>query len=49
MDGRGIFKWKDGSIYEGDYKDNKKHGFGKYIDKEGKTYEGGWKNGYREG
>ena len=28
MDGRGIFVWPDGSSYEGEYKDDKKHGNG---------------------
>ena len=28
MDGRGIFVWPDGRSYEGEYKDDKKHGNG---------------------
>lgn len=31
MDGRGIYKWKDGRIYNGEYKDDKKHGYGIYT------------------
>ena len=48
MDGKGIFKFKDGSVYDGEYKNNKKHGAGQYI-KDGKTYEGKWFNGVRNG
>ena len=42
MEGRGIFTWKDGSRYEGDYKNNRKHGKGKYLSVDGKEYEGNW-------
>lgn len=28
MDGEGIFKWPDGRKYEGQYKDDKKEGYG---------------------
>jgi hypothetical protein len=31
MDGKGIYKWKDGRTYEGEYKNDKKHGFGIYT------------------
>ena len=27
--GKGIFKWADGSTYEGEFKDNKMDGYGK--------------------
>jgi hypothetical protein len=30
MDGMGLYTWKDGRSYEGEYKDDKKHGFGIY-------------------
>lgn len=39
-EGRGYIKVKDGSIYEGWFKDNKKHGFGRYIFYNGDSYEG---------
>lgn len=29
MHGKGIFKWPDGRVYEGDYIEDKKHGFGR--------------------
>ena len=45
MNGYGIFFWKDGRIYKGYYKDDKKHNFGMYYKSEGKKYEGYWENG----
>jgi len=41
MHGRGVFTWKDGRRYEGDYKHDQKDGYGIYIAK-GKKYEGQW-------
>lgn len=31
MEGVGVYTWQDGRIYEGEYKDDKKHGYGLYI------------------
>lgn len=31
MHGKGVYTWKDGRKYEGDYFDDKKHGYGIYI------------------
>lgn len=28
MEGKGVFTWSDGRKYEGEYIDDKKHGFG---------------------
>lgn len=42
--GKGVYKWPDGSIYEGEVKDGLRHGYGIYkIDDA--TYEGEWKEG----
>jgi hypothetical protein len=30
MDGVGTYKWSDGRRYEGEYKEDKKHGYGIY-------------------
>ena len=30
MEGKGIFNWSDGRKYEGEYLDDKKHGFGRF-------------------
>lgn len=45
MNGYGLFTWKDGRSYRGEYKDDKKHNFGIYVGVEGKRYEGYWENG----
>lgn len=31
MHGRGIYTWKDGRRYEGEYLNDRKHGFGIYT------------------
>lgn len=43
MHGRGIYKWPDGSEYEGDYVDNIKEGYGFFKWSNGKTFKGGFK------
>lgn len=40
MHGKGIFRWPDGRVYEGDYVDDKKEGLGKVIWPDGRIYEG---------
>lgn len=45
MNGFGIFLWKDGRSYKGEYRDDKKHNFGMYYGNEGKRYEGFWECG----
>ena len=45
MNGFGMFLWKDGRSYKGEYKDDKKHNFGMYYGNEGKRYEGFWECG----
>ena len=44
MDGKGVFKWPDGIIYEGEYKKDVKSGKGKLFLEENKYYEGNWVN-----
>lgn len=38
-----------GSVYEGEWKNNKKHGKGKETYPEGSVYEGYFENGYKNG
>jgi len=45
MHGWGVFTWKDGKRYEGEYRLDLKEGQGKFIWPDGKKYEGGWKEG----
>jgi antitoxin component YwqK of YwqJK toxin-antitoxin module len=41
--GEGVFYYKDGGYYEGQWKDNKMNGFGKLYYESGKlAYEGHW-------
>ena len=45
MNGKGKFIWDDGRIYEGDYVNDKKQGYGIFIWPLGeKKYEGTWKD-----
>lgn len=38
MEGKGVFTWVDGRKYEGEYLDDKKHGYGKFIWPDGRIY-----------
>jgi hypothetical protein len=38
--GHGVYKWKDGSVYEGSFNRGKKEGVGRYTGPSGNTYEG---------
>ena len=49
MDDFGIYTWQDGRMYEGYYKEDKKHGFGIYIWSDSKQYSGWWFNGKQHG
>lgn len=37
----------DGRVYEGQWKEGKQHGIGKFTDRDGVTTEGIWDNGAR--
>ena len=49
MDGYGVYKWKDGRSYEGEYKQDKKEGMGTYKWSDGRIYIGKWVNGKQNG
>ena len=38
-------KWENGDEYQGEWKNGKMHGIGKYTQKDGTSYEGKWKYG----
>ena len=38
--GHGVYKWKDGAKYEGQWRLNKANGFGKFFHVDGDIYEG---------
>lgn len=45
----GYMKYKDGSIYIGEWKSNKRDGYGKMIYSNGDIYEGNWEQGLKHG
>ena len=47
--GKGIMKYNNGGIYNGNWKDDKLDGKGKYIFRDGSSYEGEFCKGSREG
>jgi hypothetical protein len=44
MHGKGKYTYADGSVYEGEWRNNMKNGKGKYISVSGSVYEGEWKD-----
>ena len=49
MNGNGIFVYKDGSKYDGEWKDGEKNGDGIWTSVDGFKYVGKFKNGQRNG
>ena len=49
MDGRGTYRFADGSLYVGEYKGGKREGRGVYRFSDGAVYEGEYKGGAMEG
>lgn len=49
MDDFGIYTWQDGRMYEGFYRDDKKHGYGVYTWSDHKKYSGWWYQGKQHG
>ena len=49
MHGKGVYEWKDGRKYEGEYFMDEKHGHGKYFWHDGRIYDGNWANGKQHG
>ena len=39
MHGKGVYRWKDGRKYEGEYLNDKKSGFGIYQWADGRSYK----------
>ena len=48
-EGRGIIRWDNGDIYNGDWKNDKKEGKGIYCYNNGQRYEGDWIEDKKEG
>lgn len=56
MDGNGVFYWPDNRKYEGQYKNDKKEGYGVFewydlvmFRPDGRVYKGHWKGGKQHG
>ena len=49
MHGKGVYKWKEGSEYEGGYKNNLRDGKGIFKWKNGVIFEGNFIHGKPEG
>ena len=49
MTGRGLMVWPDGSQYEGEWKDNERHGEGSHLTSNGAIYQGRFVHGVKEG
>lgn len=45
MDGQGLFSWADNRKYQGEYLEDKKHGYGVFTWPDGRQYDGQWVNG----
>ena len=46
-DGYGVFRWTNGIVYEGQWKNNKQHGVGMITTASGKFRKGKWEKGRR--
>ena len=46
-EGVGIFFWPDGRVYEGQWKDGKQNGYGRYLNQDKEEKYGFWVNGKR--
>ena len=50
LEGIGRFEYLNGSVYDGDWKDNKRHGMGKFIESDQVTeYNGEWEHDCKHG
>ncbi len=47
--GKGVFYWKSGKIYEGEWKNNKMFGYGVLKWPDGKVFEGHFENDLKHG
>jgi 1-phosphatidylinositol-4-phosphate 5-kinase len=45
MHGHAVYKWADGQVYEGEYRDGKSNGQGTHKWPSGEIYQGEFKDG----
>lgn len=48
-EGKGVYKYPDGSVYDGEWHNGRRHGNGVYTFCNGDVYKGGWEEGYKSG
>ena len=48
-DGHGVYKYLDGSVYNGEWREGRRHGHGTYTFSNGDRYVGEWVEDYKEG
>ena len=44
-----MFTWEDGKLYQGQYENDRKHGYGTFAWNNGRQYAGWWVNGMEHG
>ena len=44
-----MYKWSNGTYYEGDFHDDKRNGYGEIVWVDGAYYKGNWSNGLMNG
>lgn len=49
MDGVGVYQWKEGDLYLGEYAKDKRHGYGVYSTAAASLFEGQYFAGQRDG
>jgi hypothetical protein len=49
MQGKGIFTWKNGQVFEGSYQNDQKHGPGRLRLEDGSVIEATWVDGKPHG
>ena len=49
MHGKGLRKYANGSLYEGDWREDQKHGIGRFRDANGETYRGLFRENKKHG
>ena len=49
MNGNGIYSFKNGDVYVGEYRDNQKNGKGVYTRCDGESYNGHFRDGKKHG
>ena len=46
---RGVYRSQDGSVYDGEWRDNARNGYGRFTGRDGSYYLGDWMSGLRNG